>query len=412
MNRKPGVQWPNLPFEEYQRRIERAREVLAEHRLDALILFAPTNWWYYGGFTDAAQMHNAIWRVALIVSQDHDPVAVAESTFFWVFAHTSWVEDVRFHGAAPHPAVKAMRAGDDFYRVLFEAIRSLGLAASTLGLETGPEIDTYLSIDEHQRIRDGLPEARIVSADAAIFAQRMIKTPYEQEIIREGARRACLAVRAAFDAIRPGITEREMHRAFWRAAVELDLVESPYQGNWLCYSTNARETAFGQRWITGPVDRVIRYGDWGNSDCGPSYKMYQYDFQRVFHVGEPPDDVRRWYGIARDALQETIEAVRPGVRICDLFQHSLRAVTRRGAAEHPISFIGHGEGLANHEPPWLVAGNPAVLQPNMVLAIEVGAYDAGGEHFGSMPEDLVLVTEGGCENLTAPHMSTELYVVR
>ncbi len=374
-----------------------------------MVLFSPTNWWYYGGFTDAAQMHNAIWRVALIVSRDHDPVAVAESTFLWVFAHTSWVEDVRFHGSAPHPTVKQMRAGEDFYDVLEDTLRDLGLGAATLGFETGPEIATYLSIDEFQDLCRRLPQARIVSADEAIFAQRMIKTPYEQELIREGARRACLAVRAAFDAVRPGVSERDVHRAFWRAAVELDLVESPYQGNWLCFTTNAKETAFGQRWITGPVDRIIREGDWGNSDCGPSYKMYQFDFQRVLHVGPPPSEVVEWYDKAREALDETIEAVRPGVRVADLFEHSLRAVTKRGAVEHPISFIGHGEGLANHEPPWLVAGSQAVIEPGMVLAIEVGAYDASGQHFGSMPEDLVLVTEDGVENLTA-HMSTDLYV--
>ena len=409
MKQKPDVRWPNLPFDEYRSRIERAQRILAERDIDAMVLFSPTNWWYYGGFTDAAQMHNAIWRVALIVSRDHDPVAVAESTFLWVFAHTSWVEDVRFHGSAPHPTVKQMRAGEDFYDVLEDTLRDLGLGAATLGFETGPEIATYLSIDEFQDVQRRLPQARIVSADEAIFAQRMIKTPYEQELIREGARRACLAVRAAFDAVRPGVSERDVHRAFWRAAVELDLVESPYQGNWLCFTTNAEETAFGQRWITGPVDRIIREGDWGNSDCGPSYKMYQFDFQRVLHVGPPPSEVVEWYDKAREALEETIEAVHPGVRVADLFEHSLRAVTKRGAVEHPISFIGHGEGLANHEPPWLVAGSQAVIEPGMVLAIEVGAYDASGQHFGSMPEELVLVGEDGVENLTA-HMSTELYV--
>ena len=409
MQQKAGVQWPNMPFEEYSSRIARARQCLADHRLDAMILFSPTNWWYYGGFTDAAQMHNAIWRTAMIVSQENDPVVVADTTFLWTFTHTSWVEDVRYHSAAPHPMVKAMRADEDFYHLLFDTVRSLGLTRGTIGLETGPDISTYLAVDEYLRIRDALPQAQIVSADEAIFAQRMIKTRYEQAIMREGARRACLATRAAFDAIRPGISEREVHRAFWRAAVELDLVESPYQGNWLCFSTNATETAFGQRWITGPVDRIIREGDYGNSDSGPSYKMYQLDFQRAFYVGKPSADVLEWYTVAREALLETIDAVKPGVRVADLFDVSLRAVTRRGAPEHPISFIGHSEGLANHEPPWLVAGNPAVIQAGMVLAIEVGAFRDDNPYVGAMPEDIVLVTGNGVENLTA-HMSNDLYI--
>jgi len=409
MNKKPGLQWPNVPYEEYAARIARARQTLAEHRLDAMILFSPANWWYYGNFTDAAQMHNAIWRTAMIVSQEHDPVVVADTAFVWTFMHTSWVEDVRYHSAAPHPIIKAMRADDDFYRLLFDTLRSLGLATKTLGLETGADIATYLSVNEYHRIREALPEAKLVSADDAIFAQRIIKTPYEQAIIREGARRACLATRAAFDAIRPGISEREVHRAFWRAAVELDLVESPYQGNWLCFSTNATETAFGQRWITGPVDRIIREGDFGNSDSGPSYKMYQFDFQRAFYVGKPSQDVLDWYDVGRQALLETMDAIKPGVRVADLFDLSVRAVTRRGAPEHPITFIGHGEGLANHEPPWLVAGNTALIQPGMVLAIEVGAFRENAAYVGAMPEEIVLVTETGAENLTA-HMSNDLYI--
>ena len=411
MKQKPGVHWPNVPYDEYAARIERARQCLADHQLDAMILFAPTNWWYYGGFTDAAQMHNAIWRTALIVSQTHDPVVVADTNFVWTFLHTSWVEDVRYHSAAPSPTVRAFAAGDDFYRLLFDTVRSLGLGRGTIGLETGPDISTYLSVDEYLRIRDALSDAKIVSADDAIFAQRMIKTPYEQAIIREGARRACLATRAAFDAIRPGVNEREVHRAFWRTAVELDLVESPYQGNWLCFSTNATETFFGQRWITGAVDRIIREGDFGNTDCGPSYKMYQFDFQRAFYVGTPAQDVLDWYEVGRQALLETMAGVKPGVRVADLFDASLRAVTRRGAAEHPISFIGHSEGLSNHEPPWLVAGNQAVIAPGMVLALEVGAFRDGAAYGGAMPEELVLVTDTGIENLTA-HMSTDLYIAR
>jgi Xaa-Pro aminopeptidase len=411
MTQKPGVQWPNVPYDEYAARIARARQCLADHQLDAMILFSPTNWWYYGGFTDAAQMHNAIWRTAMIVSQTHDPVVVADTNFVWTFMYTSWVEDVRYHSAAPNPTVRAFTAGDDFYRLLFDTVHSLDLGRGTIGLETGADISTYLSVDEYLRIRDALPDAKIVSADDAIFAQRMIKTPYEQAVIREGARRACLATRAAFDAIRPGVNEREVHRVFWRTAVELDLVESPYQGNWLCFSTNATETFFGQRWITGPVDRIIREGDFGNTDCGPSYKMYQFDFQRAFYVGTPSQDVLDWYEVGRQAMLETMAAVKPGVRVADLFDVSLRAVTKRGAPEHPISFIGHSEGLANHEPPWLVAGNPAVIQPGMVLALEVGAFRDGTAYGGAMPEELVLVTDSGVENLTG-HMSNDLYIAR
>ena len=76
---KASVKWPTFPYEEYRGRVERARQCLGQHELDALLLFSPTNWHYYAGFTDAAQMHNAVWRSALIVPRAGDPVAVATS---------------------------------------------------------------------------------------------------------------------------------------------------------------------------------------------------------------------------------------------------------------------------------------------------------------------------------------------
>jgi len=64
---KDGVKWPFMPYEEYMSRIDKARELLKRHNLDALLLFSPTDWWYYGGWTDAAQMHTDCWRSAMIV---------------------------------------------------------------------------------------------------------------------------------------------------------------------------------------------------------------------------------------------------------------------------------------------------------------------------------------------------------
>jgi Xaa-Pro dipeptidase len=332
--------------------------------------------------------------------------------FAWALAHTSWVEDARFHSAATHPFVLAIRSGEDFYKLLFDTLREIGVADKTLGFETGADISTYLSIDEYEMIKAALPKAKFVNADPAIWAQRMIKTSYEQDLIREGCRRACLCVRAAFDSIRPGVNEREIHREFWRKAVELDLVESPHHATWLCFTSNPNETLGGHRWITGAVDRIIKEGDVGHCDCGPTYKMYQIDFQRAFCVGEPPKELRHYYNIGKEAFLETVAAMKPGVRLCDLFDTSVKALKKRNYPEgHTIIFIGHQEGLSNHEPPWVVKDEQAELRPGMVVAIEVGAFDPQGEFFGTMPEDVLLVTETGTENLTA-HLSHELYVAK
>ncbi|TAL31619.1 MAG: aminopeptidase P family protein [Spirochaetes bacterium] len=407
---KQGVQWPNIPYEEYRSRIDLAKKKLTEQKIDAMILFSPLNWWYYGGFTDPAQMHNLAWRTVLIVCQDRDPIAIADTNFIWTFAHISWVEDVRYHFSQKHPAYTGIRSGEEFYPVLFDALKSAGLDKKTIGLETGAEIATYLSIDEYQMIKEKLPQAKIVNADPVIWSQRMIKTPYEQEIIREGCRRACVCVREAFETIRPGALEKDVHRAFWRKALELDMIESPNHSTWLCFSSNPNESLGGHRWITPAVDRVIKTGDCGHSDCGPTYKMYEMDFQRAFCVGEPPAKTLEYYRIGKEAYYETIDAMKPGVRIGELYDISVRALEKRGFPHgHTISFIGHGEGLANHEPPWIMSAENTIVQPGMVLAVEIGCFDPDGVFFGGMLEDLWLITGTGSENLTR-HFTDELYV--
>jgi len=405
---KPGVKWPTFPYEEYRGRIERAQQCLEKHDLDAMLLFSPTNWWYYGGFNDAAQMHNDVWRSCLIVCRDRDPVAVVHAAFQWCIATMSYVEDVRVWSPADHFMVEMFP--NSFHELFFDTINELGLADKTLGIETGPDINTYLGFDEYDMIREKLSDAKLVSADKAIWDQRMIKTPFEQDLIREGARLACECVRAAYEIIRPGVNELEVHRTFWRKAAELDMLEGPYHGTWLCFSSNKDEVMGVDRWITGPVDRIIQEGDQGLCDCGPTYKGYQLDFQRTFYVGDPPEKMVRFHDIATEAHLETIAAMKPGVRMCDLFQLSLDALKKRDYdLPHVISFIGHQEGLTNHEPPWVTAKEEAPLEPGMIVAIEVGAFDPDREYFGGMPEDIILITEDGHENLTS-HLSHDLWI--
>jgi Xaa-Pro aminopeptidase len=401
------VKWPQIPHEEYHARIEKAKKLLAAHEIDALLLFSPTSWYYYGGWTDVAQMHNDIWRSAMIVCQDRDPVFVGHTAFQTCLSLTTYVEDVRcWNTESRH------RYPNAFLPLFLDTIKDLGLSRGVLGIEAGPDIDTYLSFTEYDALRAGLPDAKIVGADKMIFEQRMIKTPYEIGLIREGCKRACEAVRTAFSAIRPGVNELEVHRVFWRAAVENGLVEAPYQGTWLCFSSNPREVGGVTRWITQAVDRVIEVGDQGICDCGPTYKKYQLDFQRNFFVGEPPAKQIKYYDIAKEAYFETVNAVRPGTRMCDIHQVSVEALQRRDPTQrHMISFVGHQEGLANHEPPWITADEQEVVQPGMIMAIEVGAFDPENEVCGGMPEDVLLVTNDGVENLTGD-LSHDLWIVQ
>ncbi len=409
--------WETIPYVEYQHRIQRAKELLAGHQMDAMILFSPTNWWYYGGWTDVAQMHNGVWRSCMVISQDHDPVIVGHGAFAWQIALTTYIDDLRFwhkteSGKLLGEVVFGQQVADDFWKLLDDTLKDLKLNSSVIGIEKGTDIDTYLSFDEYDRLKERIPEAKIVGADDVIWEQRSVKSPYEIDIIREGCKRACRVLKAAFEKIQPGVNELDVHRTFWKASADEGLLGSPNLSTWLCWTSNAAEMGGAFRWITGPVDRIIQPGDMGISDCGPTYKGYQMDFQRTFYVGEPPQQEIDLSKIAMQAEQGTIDALRPGVTLGGVYDVSLETLKKLDPMQdHIITFVGHSMGFANHEPPWIIQGEPTVVKDGMVFCVEIGAWDLEMQLVGAMPEDIILVTRDGNENLTAD-FPRELWVAK
>ncbi len=90
-----------------------------------------------------------------------------------------------------------------------------------------------------------------------------------------------------------------------------------------------------------------------------------------------------------------MDAVRPGVSVAEVDAAARNILKKRGLAKYFTHSTGHGVGLEIHEVPRLAAGQKDVLQPGMVITIEPGIYIPG--KWGVRIEDMVLVTETGCE---------------
>ena len=134
------------------------------------------------------------------------------------------------------------------------------------------------------------------------------------------------------------------------------------------------------------------------------------DMTRTFVVGEPPSELVEWHALCRRALDDALSTVRPGVQDADLNQRTAELFREHGQPtlldKQPgvpledgfYHSLGHGVGLDIHEPPTLGLIATYRLVAGEVLAVEPGLYRRG---FGGVRlEDLVLVTEDGCENLT------------
>jgi Xaa-Pro aminopeptidase len=134
------------------------------------------------------------------------------------------------------------------------------------------------------------------------------------------------------------------------------------------------------------------------------------DMTRVYVVGEPSDELHEYHRLCREALDRSVEAVKPGIQGKDVYRISCEVFERHGfptlLSKQPgevlkdgfYHSLGHGVGLEVHEQPTLGRG-PGELVAGDVIAVEPGLYRNG---FGGIRlEDLVRVTEDGAETLTA-----------
>jgi Xaa-Pro aminopeptidase len=134
------------------------------------------------------------------------------------------------------------------------------------------------------------------------------------------------------------------------------------------------------------------------------------DMTRTFVVGEISDELRDYQRLVYEALQRSFDAVRAGIegrkvfeQVCEIF-HGAGQPTQLSKEPGQVldsgfyHGLGHGVGLEVHEQPWLGRA-PGSLVAGDVVTLEPGLYRHG--YGGVRLEDLALVTEDGCENLTS-----------
>ncbi|WP_257300708.1 Xaa-Pro peptidase family protein [Haloarchaeobius sp. FL176] len=362
----------------FERRTRACQQRLRDGAGDLAVLFPSRNLFYATGFDEEPQERHLF----LFVPAEGDPTFLVPDLYGSQVESESWVEDVR-----------TWSDGEDPVAAVEDVVADLSVPA-----------DGHVLVDDTmwalftQDLEAALPDASFGLASVVFDELRVRKDEAELDALRRAGQLAdevSVALRELGEEV-VGWTEAEL-----AAEIESRLVSGG--GESVSFDVIAGSGPNGAMPHHTHGDREIERGDPVVLDFGAYVDGYPGDQTRtVVFAGEPPERFAEVHGTVREALEAGVSAVEPGVTAESVDRAAREVIEDAGYGERFVHRTGHGVGLDVHEPPYIVDGNGTELEPGMVFSVEPGVYLDG--EFGVRIEDLVVVTEDGCERLNeSPH---------
>lgn len=345
----------------YFQRRQKAVDLLTGLELDALVLCEPENILYLCGFTGSDG--------ALIISTEQ-LVFLTDSRYTTqagIEVSADKIEEYKLK----NDAIVAVLSSQTVKRVGFEAGLAVGVF-NDLREKSGQDWQWLPLQDEIQslRLHKSADEIRLIETAAELNLAGFAEV---RQMIRPGVREVEIALALEFALRKRGAKEK---------AFEI-IVASGERGA-LPHGVAS--------------DKLLAEGELVTIDFGCRYSGYHSDETVTFALGRVVDELRRMYDIVQEAHDRAIAAVAPGIGLVELDKVARDYIKGCGYAEYFGHGLGHGVGLAVHEPPVVASRSKAIAETGMVFTIEPGIYVPGKG--GVRIEDMVLVTADGHRVLT------------
>jgi Xaa-Pro dipeptidase len=372
-----------ITVEERAARQEKARQLMAAHHLDAILLADGTSLDYFAG----VHWWGSERLFALVLPAKGRALCVCPA-----FEEGRARELLANSPEGKNADVRTWHEDQSPYAVLAQGFKDLNLATSTLGVE---ESVRFLFSDA---IAKASPQLKIVSATPVTAGCRMIKSDHELELMRLANQVTWTAYKAAHQSLHDGMSQAELERLIMAAygklgfpgEVDIEIGEN---------------SSFPHGSI---VPQTIHEGSLIMLDDGCTVEGYQSDVTRTFVFGKPSDKMKQVFEIVHRAQSTALKAARPGVECQAVDAAARKVITDAGYGPHYKFFthrVGHGIGMDGHEWPYLVRGNTTPLARGMTFSDEPGIYLPG--EFGVRLEDDMHITEDGAELFTPQSPSLE-----
>lgn len=341
-------------------RLERMRQRMQENNVDTFVVLRPENGRYLSGFTGG------------------------EATLVITLERAFLLTDFRYIEQAKEqaPDFEIVKTGHDHFLTIVE----IGLQSKRVGFE-----GDFITYSDYEKLKQSFSQCELLSLSSLVNELRSIKDEQEINLIRQAVRIADHGFSEVLKSIEVGQTEEK---------IGLDLEFSMRRlgasgGSFEFIVASGIRSAMPHGTASS---KQVQAGEFLTMDFGAIYQGYCSDITRTIFLGEPTEKHREVYALVLAAQQAGIRAVAPGRTGKEVDAVARKIIEDAGFGEYFGHGLGHSVGLAIHEGPNLNMREERVLEPGMVVTVEPGIYipDWGGVRI----EDIVLVTENGCEVLT------------
>jgi Xaa-Pro aminopeptidase len=352
-------------------RLARLRAALAAADLPALLVTAPANRRYLSGFTGSYG--------ALLVAPDA-ALLLTDSRY-----------TIQAGRQAPGFGLREIvNPGRPLPQVVAESAAELGLGR--LAFEAA-----HTTVADHARLAAALGDGVVLApCEGVVETLREVKDAGEVAALRRAAALTDAALAAVLPRLSPEHSEKQ---AAWMLESTMRELGADGPSFDIIVAAGPNAALPHHR----PGDDALGAGRPIVIDMGALVAGYHADLTRTVVLGEPDARFREIYAIVLEAQLRAIGGLRPGVRGDEVDALAREHIAAAGYGDKFGHGLGHGVGLDIHEGPQLrrapAGGKGAALEAGMVTSVEPGIYLEGWG--GVRIEDLALVTDGGCEVLSA-----------
>jgi Xaa-Pro aminopeptidase len=348
--------------DEHQQRIAALRTTMRGKKIDAFLTSHLPNVRYLTGFSGSN---------ALLLVTDSRSVFLSDFRYKEQVA-SEVAADEKIIGQGPLLDIAAKKK-------IFSRIGSIGIEKK------------HLSIAQYGEIKKKVIGKKIIATEEIVENLRAVKDGAEIADIAAAIAITDGVFTRILGMIKPGMRELEV-------SAEISYLHKMAGAEKDAFDTIVASGVRGSLPHGAASNKKIARGEFVTLDFGCIVNGYHSDMTRTICIGKPTAEMRKVYRIVLDAQQRALDRIRPGAIAKDIDGVARGCIAGNGYGQYFGHSLGHGVGLEIHETLRLAASNAAPLQAGNVVTVEPGIYLPG--KFGVRIEDVVVLRDSGCENLT------------